>query len=369
VTSVLTDSRWAVLNPAVRPADPEEYLRVALEWHFGLETGSNFWLDRAGRLEFDPLRDVRSYEDLTLFPNLVDELRDVPIEDLIPRGYGPNPPAPKVFETGGTTGAPKRVILMPDWFRSSIDRMLAGPVFAGREPGNILIATPTGPHKIGGQYDDVVRIQNTVKFTIDVDPRWVKKLISRGENDQVKAYVEHVLDQIEHVLATQHVSLLIITPPLLRACSGRPRLVELINEKIKVVFWGGAHMTSDERFELSRIHFPKVRMVSRYNSAMILEGAAERTGTGTAGDHVVYDPYSPVVTFRVVDPETREDVGYGERGQVVMNHVSKGMFLPNNLERDSGVRVPGPEGQFGDSVADPKPVETFGGERVIEGIY
>jgi hypothetical protein len=368
MTSVMADKRWAVLDPAVRPADPGEYLRTALQWHFGPATGSRFWLERARSLDFDPIRDVRTYDDLTLFPNVVDELRDIPVEDLIPRGYGPNPPAPKVFETGGTTGAPKRVILMPDWFESSIDRMLAGPVFAGREPGNILIATPTGPHKIGGQYDDVVRRQNTIKFTIDVDPRWVKKLIARGENDQVKAYVDHVLDQIEHVLTTQHVGLLVITPPLLRACSGRPLLVELINAKVSVVFWGGAHMTADERFELSQLHFPKVRMVSRYNSAMILEGAAERDGTA-AGDHVVYDPYTPVVTFRVVDPETRETVGYGRRGQVVMNHVSKGFFAPNNLERDSAVRVPGPAGQFGDSVADPKPVERFGGERVIEGIY
>ncbi|HEX4222552.1 MAG TPA: phenazine antibiotic biosynthesis protein [Pseudonocardiaceae bacterium] len=368
MTGVMTD-KWAVLDPATRPTDPDEYLRAALDWHFGAETGSRFWLRRAKSLEFDPRKDVHGYDDLKLFPNIVDELRGIPVEDLIPQGYGPNPPAPKVFETGGTTGTPKRVILMPDWFASTIDRMLAGPVFAGREPSNILIATPTGPHKIGGQYDDVVKIQNTIKFTIDVDPRWVKKLISRGEHDQVKTYVEHVLDQIEHVLASQHVGLLIITPPLLRACSGRPRLAALINEKIKVIFWGGAHMTPDERFELSQLHFPGIRMVSRYNSAMILEGASERDGTDAAGDHIVYDPYSPVVTFRVVDPETRQPVDYGQRGQVVMNHVSKGMFLPNNLERDSGVRVPNLAGQIGDSVADPKPVETFGGERVIEGIY
>ncbi|MDI5963478.1 phenazine antibiotic biosynthesis protein [Streptantibioticus silvisoli] len=368
MTGVLADKRWAVLDPAVRPTDPEGYLRTALEWHFGTETGSRFWLERAKTLDFDPIRDVRGYEDLTLFPNVVDELRGIPVEDLIPRGYGPHPPAPKVFETGGTTGAPKRVILMPDWFESSINRMLAGPVFAGREPGNILIATPTGPHKIGGQYDDVVKKQNTIKFSIDVDPRWVKKLISRGEQDQVKSYVDHVLDQIEHVLETQHVGLVVITPPILRACAGRPRLVELINAKVAVVFWGGAHMTADERFELSQVYFPQVRMVSRYNSAMILEGAAERAGTG-AGDQVIYDPYTPVVMFRVVDPGTGETVDHGRRGQVVMSHVSKGVFLPNNLERDSAIRVRGPEGQFGDSVADPRPVEKFGGERVIEGIY
>jgi hypothetical protein len=54
---------------------------------------------------------------------------------------------------------------------------------------------------------------------------------------------------------------------------------------------------------------------------------------------------------------------------VVFALDAKGMFLPNNLERDTAIRVPGLPGQIGDSVASPKPVDTFGGERVIEGIY
>jgi hypothetical protein len=368
VTDHGADPKWAVLDPAVRPADPEEYLRVAMQWHFGAETGSPFWLSRVGKLGFDPLRDVRGYEDLALFPNVVDELRYVAVEDLIPRGYGPNPPKPKVFETGGTTGAPKRIIFMPDWVEAAVDRMLAGPSFAGREPANILAAVPTGPHKIGNQYDWIVERQNTIKFSIDIDPRWVKKLISLGKNDEVKAYVEHVLDQIEHVLETQSVGLMAITPPLLQACAGRPRLKELINAKIGVVFWGGAHMTVDERFKLAYEDFPNVKLISRYNSALILQGARERGGVG-ADDDLIYDPYSPVVTFRVVDPETMRPVPYGQWGQVVMNHISKGVFLPNNLERDTAIRVEGPEGQIGDSVASPKPVASFEGERVIEGIY
>ncbi|HEV2634155.1 MAG TPA: hypothetical protein VGX23_03340 [Actinocrinis sp.] len=368
MTDTMTDKRWAILDPAVHPDDPEEYLRAAVEWHFGEETGSPFWLERAGSFGFDPVRDVRTYEDLALFPNVADELRDVPVQDLIPRGYGRNPAAPRVFETGGTTGAPKRVIMMPDWLEASIDRMLAGAQFAGRPPANILIAAPTGPHKIGCMYDYVVARQNTVKFTIDLDPRWVKKLISQGMADQAAAYVEHVLDQIEHVLASQDVGLLVTTPPLLAACARRPRLAALINAKIRLVFWGGAHMDRDQRYQLMFEHFPNVRMVSRYNSALILDGASERAG-GSPDDEIVYDPRSPVVTFRVVDPETRAPVGYGHRGQVVMNHLSKGWFLPNNLERDTAVRVEGPAGQIGDSVAGPKPVAQFGGERVIEGIY
>jgi hypothetical protein len=33
------------------------------------------------------------------------------------------------------------------------------------------------------------------------------------------------------------------------------------------------------------------------------------------------------------------------------------------------IRVAGPEGQVGDSISEVKPVETFDGEAVIEGMY
>jgi hypothetical protein len=59
----------------VRP-DPEEYVRAAMDWHFSPETGSPFWLKRAKSLDFDPRTDVKSFADLRLFPNVINELRD-----------------------------------------------------------------------------------------------------------------------------------------------------------------------------------------------------------------------------------------------------------------------------------------------------
>ncbi|RSN77392.1 phenazine antibiotic biosynthesis protein, partial [Streptomyces sp. WAC 05379] len=72
--------------PADETPDGEELITAAMRWHFSPETGSPFWLERAGKLDFDPLRDVKSFADLRLFPNLVNELRDVRVEELIPRG-------------------------------------------------------------------------------------------------------------------------------------------------------------------------------------------------------------------------------------------------------------------------------------------
>jgi hypothetical protein len=71
----------------------------------------------------------------------------------------------------------------------------------------------------------------------------------------------------------------------------------------------------------------------------------------------------------VVDPDTGRKVAYGERGQVVMNHVSKSFLLPNNLERDLATRIRPLDGMVGDSVADVTPVQRFDDETVIEGVY
>ncbi len=83
----------------------------------------------------------------------------------------------------------------------------------------------------------------------------------------------------------------------------------------------------------------------------------------------MFHPRAPYVVFWVVDPDSGAPVPHGERGQIVMNHLSKGMFIPNNLERDSAIRMPGLDGQVGDSVSAVSPVATFEGEAVIEGVY
>jgi hypothetical protein len=94
--------------------------------------------------------------------------------------------------------------------------------------------------------------------------------------------------------------------------------------------------------------------------------ALERVGTD---ETPVFDPISPAITFSVVNPATRQNVAYGEQGQVVMNHVSKSLLLPNNLERDLAVRCEALPGMVGDALSEVHPVQVFEDEDVIEGVY
>jgi acyl-CoA synthetase (AMP-forming)/AMP-acid ligase II len=355
--------------------DPEAFLHAAIAWHFGEDTGCAFWLRAASTLNFNPLTDVNTFTDLRLFPNRVNELRSIPVGDLIPRGYGSPPPLPQIFESGGTTGAPKRTVQLPDWIDQVVQWQTedfdAGGFLHGR---GFLCLMPSGPHGVGYFSRLVSERLGSVFHPIDLDPRWVKKIAARpghiNATSEVSAYVDHVVEQAVFILQTQDVANLHTTPPLLEAIARNNHAADLINRKIRYVLLSGAHVDPDT-LDLLREIFPNTAITMVFGSTMILSQAVTRKNrdNGPSEGRFVFDPRTPYVVFSVVDPDTGDEVAYGQRGQVVMHHISKGMFIPNNLERDSAIRMPGPEGQVGDSLSEVQPVSTFDGEPVIEGVY
>jgi phenylacetate-coenzyme A ligase PaaK-like adenylate-forming protein len=349
--------------------NPQELIEAAMRWHFSPQTGSRYWLRRAKTLDFDPRRDVHTFADLKLFPNVVNEMREVQIEDLIPQGYDSPDQLFGVFESGGTTGPPKRVVCMADWLARWLTFGTRSLDERGCPPGlNWLVLLPTGPHMAGHGAREQARARGGIVFTIDMDPRWVKRCIAEGRVSEADRYVEHLITQARSLLETQNIGIIITTPPLLERLAKHDDLVSLINEKVRVIQWAGAHMDADTRYLFRTEVFPGVGLYGFYASTMVLGGAYERIGL-TDDDPCVFDPFSPYLSFSVINPETGDEVGYGERGQVVMNHISKGMLAPNNLERDMAVRVKPPAGQLGDSVADVSPVASFDDQSVIEGVY
>jgi phenylacetate-coenzyme A ligase PaaK-like adenylate-forming protein len=352
----------------VRP-DPEEFLRAAMRWHFSPETGSPFWLEQAKKLDFDPLTDVRDFADLARFPNLANTLRMVRAEDLIPRGYGSRPDVIGVYDSGGTTGAPKRVVMLREW----LDLLVAWSSAQLDSHGvprnaNWLLVVPSGPHMVGETFIRQVVARGGIPFTVDMDPRWVKRLIAGGGPAAAEAYTEHLVDQLSHPLESQDIGVLMLTPPVLERLARRDELVTLVRKKVRAIMWVGTQMDPDTRHLYRTEVFPETILYSGFGNTMLLGHTSERPGLSD-DDPCVYDPFSPYMTFRVIDADTGETVPYGERGRVVMNHVSKSLFLPNNLERDYATRIPPPDGQVGDSVADIAPVQRFDNETVIEGVY
>jgi hypothetical protein len=367
---LLSRTSTSVLDaPFGAELDPDELVRAAMDWHFDPDTGSNYWLERAKSLDFDPRADVNGYSDLSLFPDTTAELRDVSATDLIPKGYGPNPDIVGVFESGGTTGAPKRVVCLRDW----LNLLLAWDDAHLDELGfprdvNWLGMTPSGPHIVGECVRQIALARGGLCYTVDLDPRWVKHLISTGAKDQADAYSEHLVDQAAFVLRSQDVAVLTITPPLLERLARRDELVDLVNSKVKAIRWGGTQLDADSEYLYRTEVFPDSILFGHYGGTMILGFAGQRAGQA-ADEPCVFDSFAPYVSFSVVDPDTHEPVAYGERGQVVTRHVSKSFLLPNNLERDLATRIEAPKGHVGDSVSGVGPVAKFESETVIEGVY
>ncbi|MER8047308.1 phenazine antibiotic biosynthesis protein [Streptomyces sp. NPDC094032] len=349
--------------------DPDEFVRAAMHWHFDAETGSRYWLERAGRLGFDPRHDVRGVADLAFFPDLADELREVPVTDLVPRGYGGGVRLVNVFDSGGTTGAPKRVVQLDDWVAHStahVDRRLRAH---GLPTGTSwLTVAPTGPHLVGDVLQRAARSLGGPALSVDMDPRWVRRLIAAGRAEEAEAYTDHLVEQCRRILATQDIGVLAATTPLLERFAREDDLLERINGTVRAIVWGGTHMDPDTRHLLATDVFPDTPLIGMYGNTMMLTALLERVGPGP-DEPCVFDPVSPYVFLSVVAPGTRQPVAFGERGQVIVSHVSKSMLIPNNAERDTALRVRPSGGQAGDAVADVAPVPTVEGARVIEGVY
>ena len=115
-----------------------------VQWHFHESTGCPFWLEKKSELSFDPLTEVKNFDDLKKFPLFEDEwLRGGPVRRWVPKALSDKPTY--VFETGGTTGIPKSRVVIDD-FRTDYE------IFSETLPeehfpkgANWLMLGPSGP--------------------------------------------------------------------------------------------------------------------------------------------------------------------------------------------------------------------------------
>ncbi|MBY0327391.1 MAG: hypothetical protein K2Q30_10775, partial [Gemmataceae bacterium] len=165
-------------------------VREVVQWHFSPDTGTPFWLDKAKEYKFNPLKDIHTFEDLRLFGTFEDEwLRGGPVQRWIPKGYAGKPTY--VFETGGTTGLPKTRVVIDD-FRIDYEMMsdtLPDKYFP--KGSNWLMLGPSGPRRLRLAIEHLAQHRGGICFCIDLDPRWVVKLIKMREIGMANLYKEH----------------------------------------------------------------------------------------------------------------------------------------------------------------------------------
>jgi hypothetical protein len=340
------------------------HLKDILQWHFSPETGSLFWLKHKENLSFDPLRDVNKLADLRMFPDVSDELRTVPVELLLPAGSADSPF--EVYESGGTLGAPKRIVEHRsrlegvDWVETVL------PAFDGA--GHWLHIGPTGPHIVGRSVRRLAQLRHAMFFTVDFDPRWVKLLIRTNRRPLADEYVQHVLDQVEVIAESQDVRVLFATPPVLAALCGRAKLYRMLADRITGIIWSGTSIDGTSLRLLQTEFFPRTKVRGIYGNSLM--GIAPQRSPGPCDTHpCVFQTFQPRSVVEVVDPRTRRRVPPGDRGRVLVHLLTKDLFLPNVMERDTAIRIASAGTDEGDDLADIQPFRPASGAQVIEGVY
>ena len=311
-----------------------------IAWHFHPSTGSPFWLEYAKTMSFDPLQEVKCFDDLKKFPAFEDEwLRGGPVTRWIPKGFAGQPAY--VFETGGTTGTPKSRVNLRD-FRTDYEEFSETlPEEYFPKGANWLMLGPSGPRRLRLSIEHLAQHRGGICFCIDLDPRWVIKLIQKGWMEHLEAYKDHCIDQAITVLESGHdIRCMFTTPKLLEslAIALEKKGTTIREAGITGIFSGGTEFTPQwTRFAVEELLDGAFMTPTYGNTLMGL--AASRPVVPEDGYTIAYYSPQPRAVIEVVDfDDTNSVVPYGGTGRVKLTTLTKETFVPGFLERDEGER-------------------------------
>jgi len=346
-------------------------VREIVTWHFSPKTGTPFWLDKAKEFRFDPLKEVKGFDDLKKFGLFEDEwLRGGPVRRWLPKAYQ-NKPA-YVFETGGTTGIPKSRVVVDD-FR--IDYEMFSDTLPDKffpRGSNWLMLGPSGPRRLRLAVEHLCQYRGGICFCVDLDPRWVIKLIKKGWTEHLKAYQEHVIDQALTVLSANHeIKCMFTTPKLLDALAARLEKEgsSVAQAGITGVFCGGTEMTSQWiRFAIEELLGQGVYIAPTYGNTLMGLAASDMP-TREDNYKIAYYAPQPRAVVEVVDfDDPNKVVEYGQSGRVKLTTLTKELFIPGFLERDEGERE-SPSAKYPwDGVSGVKPFRAIASQTTV-GVY
>lgn len=346
-------------------------VREIIAWHFDPVNGTPFWLEKAKSFNFNPVKDVKGYADLKLFGHFEDDwLRGGPVRRWVPKALHNKPIY--VFETGGTTGIPKsRMVVEDHWIDYELfSDSLPDQYFP--KGSNWLMLGPSGPRRLRLAVEHLCQHRGGICFCVDLDPRWVIKLIKKGWMEHLKAYQEHVIDQALTILSANHeIKCMFTTPKLLDSLCGRLEKegTSLAKQGITGVFCGGTEMTSQWiRFAMEELLGPGIYIAPTYGNTLMGLAASDMPKAEENYKIAYYAP-EPRAVVEVVDfDDADKTVPHGQDGRVMLTTLTKELFVPRFLERDEGVRELPCEKYPWDGVSGVKPYRAIAAATTV-GVY
>ncbi|HYT87081.1 MAG TPA: hypothetical protein VEL76_00045 [Gemmataceae bacterium] len=349
----------------------DAHVREIVAWHFDVDNGTPFWIDKVEELGFDPRKEIRGFADLKKFGLFNDEwLRGGPVRRWLPKAYKDK--AAYVFETGGTTGIPKSRVVVDD-FRIDYEMFSATlPDKYFPKGSNWLMLGPSGPRRLRLAVEHLCQYRGGICFCVDLDPRWVIKLIKKGWTEHLKAYQEHVIDQALTVLSANHeIKCMFTTPKLLDALAARLEKEgsSMAKTGITGIFCGGTEMTSQWiRFAIEELLGPGIYIAPTYGNTLMGLAASDMP-TPEQNYKIAYYAPQPRAAVQVVDfDDPNKVVNYGQTGRVMLTTLTKELFIPRFMERDEGEREPPSQKYPWDGVSGVKPFRGFAATTTV-GVY
>ena len=344
--------------------DKNKYLQKVVELHFNEEYGSPYWIEKKEQLDFDPVKEINTFDDLKYLPEADQEaLKSRRLEEFVPKIYNKVVDGDTVLDkekieiskSSGTTGTRK---VMP-WSKYVSDEM--GEFYSynleinNQEKGsNWLVCGPYGLYekhleRAGHKRDGFV-------YFTGVETRNLKKRL--GGLKKISQSYKHLLNPKTVWNAVKGAATLKPTMTALKDdiesqdfqnLASSPAIIDKIHgllespesntdpEDITTILISGTGIDNNTLDHLS----------SKYRNADIIPMYATSL-TGPAFDHpdeedISYYPLSPLVEFDVIDGERvgeSETVEYEERGRVIIHRIGEDFFWPNQAERETAILKP-----------------------------
>lgn len=334
----IQDAKWFSL-----PMDA--WIQHIISIHFDPRIGSPYWLQKEKILKINARKDISSLNDLHLLgPMEEEDLRRYPIEYFIPKIYQNHKEELILGETAGTTGLPKVTAYLKDeFYLAFVEWFRYIAVHRGFPQGaHWLWVGPSGPHIIGKAVGPVAKSMGSMDpFSIDMDPRWVKKL--KPDSLGYKRYLRHIIEQALDILRRQHIGVIYSTPPLLMELAEEMEIDQRM--EMRGIHYGGVALGQEQLKKLRDELFPNAVHIAGYGNTLF--GLCMEIA-GSPHGNLDYYPPGPRMVLQVVSTENgiqpkkqrlAQVVGYGEKGQVVCHRFDESFFIPNMFERDEAVRI------------------------------
>jgi len=351
----------------INKLDQKDFLIECVDIAISEELGSPYLIELSKERNVRK-GDIQSWQDLAehLGPTDPNVFRDKSVNFTTTRWaheyYAKTPGVElQVAETGGTTGPPKKNIILANTTRQDFDEMdyfdletdtfnvftkLCLDQFKDFNIPlhlNWLATIPTGPHMIG-KFTLKAFERDLAKsmFTIDMDPRWVKKA-AMVDPKIIGMYMQHLQEQTEALVKQEFpfIELLFTTGVLIEKSFP---MIQALRTKgnLKAIIHGGTPLNNE------------TLKVLREDMGLPVLGFYGQSLFGTAFESPDHDDFNldyyshPRMNMFVVADENdiSSRVNYGEMGTVVSQRISPETVIPALVQNGDLATLVKPRGKF-----------------------